>query len=233
MNILALDTSTDACSAAVLSGDVCHAEYTVAPRAHTRLILPMIEQVLQQAGLELPALDALAFGRGPGAFTGVRIAAGVVQGLALAADKPVIPVSALAALAQQAYQEQQTGNVLVAVDARMGEVYWGQYVLQDGRMQLQGTEQVLAPEHAPLPDETGAADWLAVGSGWREYVAELQPRFADYVCGYQTEYLPHAEYIATLAQVALEQGEGVDAAAAQPVYLRNKVAQTIRERAAQ
>lgn len=236
MNILALDTSSDACSAAVLVDEHCYAEFVVEPRAHTRLILPMIEQVLQQAGLELQQIDALAFGRGPGAFTGVRIATGIVQGLALAAAKPVVPVSTLAALAQQAYREQQAEQVLVAVDARMGEVYWGQYALADGVMQLQGEEYVLAPADAPLPDSNSALDsgnWLAVGSGWREYADVLQSRFSACTATYQTDYLPRAEYIAELALTGWERGEAVDAELAQPIYLRNKVAQTIRERAAQ
>lgn len=231
MNILTLDTSSDACSAAVLCDDVCHTEFTVEPRAHTRLILPMIEQVLQQAGMALKDMDALAFGRGPGAFTGVRIAAGVVQGLALAADKPVIAVSTLAALAQQAYREQQAERVLVAVDARMDEVYWGQYELTGGLMQLQGEEQVLAPLDAPLP--SAGSDWLAVGSGWREYAGVLQPRFSAFTDTFLTDYLPRAQYIAYLAAAGWQRGEAVDAERAQPVYLRNKVAQTMRERAAQ
>ncbi|MEZ5535836.1 MAG: tRNA (adenosine(37)-N6)-threonylcarbamoyltransferase complex dimerization subunit type 1 TsaB [Thiolinea sp.] len=237
MNILALDTSSDACSAAVLcgeNGETCFTEFTVEPRAHTRLILPMVESVLQQAGLTLQDMDALTFGRGPGAFTGVRIATGVVQGLALAAGKPVIPVSTLAAIAQQAYQQQQAEKVLVAVDARMGEVYWGQYQLAGTVMQLQGGELVLAPADAPLPGsaESAGSDWLAAGSGWREYAQVLQPRFADYVSAYQADWLPAAEYIARLALDGWKRGEAVDAELAQPVYLRNKVAQTIRERAA-
>ncbi|CAG0911897.1 unnamed protein product, partial [Cyprideis torosa] len=164
------------------------------------------------AGLELQQIDALAFGRGPGAFTGVRIATGIVQGLALAVAKPVLPVSTLAALAQQAYREQQAEQVLVAVDARMGEVYWGQYVLVDGVMQLQGEEYVLAPADAPLPDanpdlnsESGSGSrWLAVGSGWREYANVLQPRFSSLTDACQADYLPHAEYIAELALTGWE-----------------------------
>lgn len=229
MNILALDTSSDACSAALLTDGVCHTEFTVGPRAHTRLILPMIERVLAQGGIELKAVDALAFGRGPGAFTGVRIATGIVQGLALAADKPVVPVSTLAAIAQQAHLEQQAGHVLVAVDARMGEVYWGRYELADGIMQLQGEELVIAPEDAPLPES--GEQWLGAGSGWREYADTLQPRFAGCVKRLNTEYLPAAEYIAHLAAAAWQRGEAVDAELAQPVYLRNKVAETTRERA--
>lgn len=229
MNILALDTSSDACSAALLTDGMCHTEFTVEPRAHTRLILPMIERVLAQGGIELKAVDALAFGRGPGAFTGVRIATGIVQGLALAADKPVVPVSTLAAIAQQAHLEQQASHVLVAVDARMGEVYWGRYELADGIMQLQGEELVIAPEDAPLPES--GEQWLGAGSGWREYADTLQPRFAGCVKRLNAEYLPAAEYIAHLAAAAWQRGEAVDAELAQPVYLRNKVAETTRERA--
>ena len=233
MNILALDTSSDACSAALLSDGVCHTEFTVEARAHTRLILPMVERVLAHGGIELKAVDALAFGRGPGAFTGVRIATGVVQGLALAADKPVVPVSTLAAIAQQAYLQEQAGHVLVAVDARMGEVYWGRYELADGIMQLQGEELVIAPEDAPLPESGGQFQnhWLGAGSGWREHADTLKPRFAGCVSRINAEYLPAAEYIAHLAAAAWQRGEAVDAELAQPVYLRNKVAETTRERA--
>lgn len=234
MNILALDTSSDACSAALYSSGVCHTEFTVEPRAHTRLILPMVEKVLVRGGIALTAIDALAFGRGPGAFTGVRIAAGVVQGLALAADKPVVPVSTLAAIAQQAYLQQQATHVLVAADARMGEVYWGRYELADGIMQLQGEELVIAPEDTPLPEsgDQSGNQWLGAGSGWREYADTLKPRFERCISRINAEYLPSAEYIACLAAAAWQRGEAVDPELAQPVYLRNKVAQTTRERAA-
>ena len=231
MNILVLDTSSDACSAALLSNGVCHTEFTVEARAHTRLILPMVERVLAQGGIALKAVDALAFGRGPGAFTGVRIATGVVQGLALAADKPVVPVSTLAAIAQQAYLQEQASHVLVAVDARMGEVYWGRYELVGGIMQLQGEELVIAPEDAPLPESGEQHQWLGAGSGWREYADTLKSRFVGCVSGINAEYLPAAEYIAHLAAAAWQRGEAVDAELAQPVYLRNKVAETTRERA--
>ncbi|PID34446.1 MAG: tRNA (adenosine(37)-N6)-threonylcarbamoyltransferase complex dimerization subunit type 1 TsaB [Thiotrichales bacterium] len=229
MNILALDTSSDACSAALLMDGVCHAELVVEPRAHTRLILPMVDQVLAQGGIGLNAVDALAFGRGPGAFTGVRIATGVVQGLALAADKPVVPVSTLAAIAQQAYLQQQATHVLVAVDARMSEVYWGRYELVDGIMQVQDEEQVIAPEDVPVPESGG--QWLGAGSGWREYADILKSCLAGCVGEINPDYLPAAEYIAHLAAVAYQKGEVVDPELAQPVYLRNKVAETTRERA--
>ncbi len=230
MKLLALDTSSDACSAAVLTDAGCYAEFTLAARAHTRLILPMVESVLQQAGCRLADLDAIAFGRGPGAFTGIRIATGVVQGLALAANKPVLPVSTLAALALQAHLQQGAERVLVAIDARMGEVYWGEYCLQDGCMQLQGEEQVLAPEDAPWP-VAAAATYQAIGSGWAAYADTLLPRFAACLQAEPVDSLPAAEFIAQLAKADWLAGKALPASAAQPVYLRNKIAQTIRERA--
>ena len=138
MKILALDTSTEACSAAVYADKQVYAQFALTPREHTRLILPMVEKVLGDADLRLQDVDAIAVGRGPGAFTGIRIGVGVAQGLAMAADKPILPVSTLAALAQQAYVQQGATQVLAALDARMQEVYWGQYSLKDGIMQLQG-----------------------------------------------------------------------------------------------
>lgn len=227
MKLLAIDTSSDACSAAVLAGGVFHVEFELTPRAHTQLILPMVESVLQRAGLRLQEVDALAFGRGPGAFTGVRIAAGVVQGLALAAGKPVLPVSTLAALAQQAWVQQGASKVLVALDARMGEVYWGAYGLEGGQMRLLGEEHVLPPEGILMPQDSG---WFAVGSGWQAYPV-LAERFAGVLAGMQATWLPSAEFIAQLAQQDWIQGRAVSAELAQPVYLRNKIAQTTRERA--
>ena len=122
MKLLALDTSTEACSVAVYSDGVTFSAFELTPREHTHKILPMIEQVLAQVALRLSEVDALVVGRGPGAFTGIRIGIGVAQGLALAADKPVIPVSTLAALAQQAYQQYGATQVLAALDARMNEM---------------------------------------------------------------------------------------------------------------
>ncbi|MEZ5447498.1 MAG: tRNA (adenosine(37)-N6)-threonylcarbamoyltransferase complex dimerization subunit type 1 TsaB [Thiolinea sp.] len=229
MKLLALDTSSDACSVAVRMDDDCHLQHVCEPRAHARLILPMIEQALQHSGLTLAGLDAIAFGRGPGSFTGLRIAAGIVQGLALAADKPVLPISTLAAIAQQAHAEQAADQVLVASDARMGEVYWGAFVVQDGIMQLQGEEQVLDPALAPLPKaESGM--WTAAGTGWAAYAEQLLPRFQTRLSNVHAELEPQADYLSLLAARAWQQGLAVSAEQAQPVYLRNKVAQTLRER---
>lgn len=228
MPILALDTSSDACSASVLTATHCFTEFELTPRAHTQLILPMIESVLKQAHLELADMDAIAFGRGPGAFTGVRIATGVAQGLALAANKPVLPISTLAALAQQAYQQQQASKVLVALDARMGEVYWGVFTVIDGQVQLQGEEQVLIPSAIELPD---ANDYVAVGSGWAAYPA-LAERAASVIHATYTDWLPSAEFIAHLAWQDYLAGKAIPPEQAQPIYLRNKIAQTTQERLA-
>lgn len=229
MKLLAIDTSSDACSAAVLTDAACHVEFEMTPRAHTRLILPMVESVLQQAGMQLTEVDAIAFGRGPGAFTGVRIATGVAQGLALAAGKPVLPVSTLAALAQRAWQDAGAERVLAALDARMDEVYWGEYVVQDGYMRLQAEEMVISPESVPVPEGGG---WVAIGSAWLAYPEVLAQRLGNRVSATHADWLPSAEYIARLAVPDWQQGRALSAEQAQPVYLRNKVAQTTQERAA-
>src|SRR5690554_5815499 len=136
--LLALDTATEACSAALLhEGRVFHCAEVV-PREHAQRLLPMIESLLQQAQIQLEQVDALVFGRGPGAFTGVRIATGMVQGLAFATGKPVIGISNLAALAQRAYREHGATQVCAAIDARMDEVYWGCYQAVEGIMELIG-----------------------------------------------------------------------------------------------
>lgn len=227
MKLLALDTSTEACSAAVYADGTTFSEFELTPRAHTQLILPMVDKVLSAAGLRLQDVDALAVGCGPGAFTGIRIGVGVAQGLAMASDKLVIPLSTLAALAQQAYVQHGATQVLVALDARMGEVYWGQYVLQDGLMQLQGVEQVCSPMDAPLPATTG---WFAIGHGWSAYAEALQARFAGKLTGMDTDSLPAAEFMLPLAVAEWLAGRAVAPEEAQPVYLRNKIALTTKER---
>ena len=171
MKILALDTATEACSAALLSGDgSVYERHDIAPRRHAELILPMVDGILTEAGLGLNDLDAIAFGRGPGAFTGVRIAAGVTQGLALGAGLPVIPVSSLAALAQPALGK--AAIVLPAIDARMGEVYWAAYESdQDGLVTALAGEQVALARCGtgfPQPGKSSAsaAAGAPTGSAW-------------------------------------------------------------------
>ncbi|WP_213876960.1 tRNA (adenosine(37)-N6)-threonylcarbamoyltransferase complex dimerization subunit type 1 TsaB [Pseudomonas sp. dw_358] len=216
--LLALDTATEACSVALLNDGKVLSHYEVIPRLHAQKLLPMIQQLLSEAGIALSAVDAIGFGRGPGAFTGVRIAIGVVQGLAFALDRPVLPVSNLALLAQRAWREHGASQVAAAIDARMDEVYWGCYTEQAGEMCLAGDEAVLAPESVVLPGEAGG-DWFGAGTGWG-----YADRLAVEASAMDAGMLPHALDLLTLAQFAWARGEGLAADLAQPVYLRDKVA---------
>lgn len=222
MKILALDTSSDACSVALLIDGEARVHTELAPRRHTELILPMIEQLLAEAGIGLGALDGLAFGRGPGSFTGVRIATGVAQGIAFGADIPVAPVSTLAALASGCRREQGQGRVLAAFDARMGEVYWAACEARgEGRVEFLGSEIVCAPGQVPLPPGEG---WHGAGSGWSVYGTELLQRVGGDVTGLSPDLQCSAWDIALIGQRQIAAGQGGEAAQAQPVYLRNEVA---------
>lgn len=216
--LLALDTATEACSVALLHDGKVLSHYEVIPRLHAQKLLPMIQAMLAEAGIALSAVDAIAFGRGPGAFTGVRIAIGVVQGLAFALERPVLPVSNLALLAQRALREHGVEQVAAAIDARMDEVYWGCYQQRAGEMCLLGAEAVLAPEQVSLP--AGACgDWFGAGTGW-----SYADRLPVAVTAQDAGMLPHALDLLTLAEFAWARGEGIAADLAQPVYLRDKVA---------
>lgn len=216
--LLALDTATEACSVALLHDGNVLSHYEVIPRLHAQRLLPMIKDILAQAGIGMSALDAIAFGRGPGAFTGVRIAIGVVQGLAFALDRPVLPVSNLAVLAQRAWREQGARQVASAIDARMDEVYWGCYRETAGEMRLVGSEAVMPPEQASLPVDADG-DWFGSGTGWG-YAERIPVK----VSGQDASLLPHAQDLLALASFAWARGEAVSADEAQPVYLRDKVA---------
>ncbi|MCW8922307.1 MAG: tRNA (adenosine(37)-N6)-threonylcarbamoyltransferase complex dimerization subunit type 1 TsaB [Gammaproteobacteria bacterium] len=222
MKLLALDTSTEACSAALsIDGEIKH-HYKVAPREHTHLILGMIESLLQDAGLKASDIDVMAFARGPGSFMGVRVAAGVVQGIAFAHSIPVVPVSSLAAIASVAMQQTGESQVLAAIDARMREVYWGAYRrYDDGQVVLQGEEIVVAPEKAPIPE---AGEWVAAGTGWGSYGDVMKPALPDRCIISLDECFPSAESVARLAIGVYENGGAVAAAEAIPVYLRDNVA---------
>ena len=225
MKLLALDTSTHACSAALfIDGEIC-ARFELTPKAHTKLLLPMIDSLFAEAGLNLTQLDALAFGAGPGSFTGLRIATGVVQGLAFGADLPVVPVSTLAALAQPFSPEL----AFVAMDARIGEIFWGVYQKNaEGFMELVGKEAVLPVSHITFPNQNA----IGIGSGWQVYKNELMERTQNLVSQIHSDVLPHASEIAKLGVYGFKNGMAVAAEFAQPVYLRDKVAQTESERAA-
>ena len=224
MKLLAFDTSTEACSAALALGDAILQREELAPRRHAELILPMVDSLLQEAGLRLRDLDALAFGRGPGAFTGVRLAAGIAQGLALGAGLPVLPVSSLAALAQGATDPADA--LLATMDARMGEIYWGLFEpANGGAARLIAGERVSDPAAVALP---AGRSFFAIGSGWETYGALLAERFKGRVTGAAPARRPRARDLLPLAQAELQQGRGLPPEQALPVYLRNEVAQKPR-----
>ena len=217
MKILALDTSTEACSVALWADGAVTERFELGNR-HSDRILPITQEVLAQAGLSLRQLDAVAFGRGPGSFTGLRICAGVAQGLAFGADVPVVPVSSLAALAQGV----DAPRVLAAFDARMGQIYFGDYVRNDqGLAELVGAEQLIAPVAIPLP---GEKDWVGAGSGWDQYHALLSARRGVQVTRWLKQAYPRARFVAELAVAAYRAGQAVAAEQALPVYLRDEVA---------
>ncbi len=222
MKLLAIDTATEACSAALsIDGEISE-RYEIAPRKHAELILPMIDELLVDAGCTLLQMDAIAFGRGPGAFTGVRIGTGVVQGLAFSIDCPVVPVSSLAAMAYGAMAAFNAGNVLAGIDARMGEVYWGVYQRSaDGGVQLLDEERVCKPEEAFIP---ASGNWIGAGTAWQTYGDELTARYDDLSGEYYPDLFPRGRDVAALGVIGFQTGDMVSADEAQPVYLRNNVA---------
>ncbi|MDD1792920.1 tRNA (adenosine(37)-N6)-threonylcarbamoyltransferase complex dimerization subunit type 1 TsaB [Enterovibrio makurazakiensis] len=219
--ILAVDTATENCSVALKVGDETIARCEIAPREHTTKILPMVDSVLAEAGLTLNQLDALAFGRGPGSFTGVRIGIGIAQGLAFGANLPMVGVSTLAAMAQQAYRRHQADHVLATIDARMNEIYAGGFQrLDNGDWTTVVEEAVLPP--ALFNPQLANASWFTAGTGWQAYpdlISQLHLETTDSGVLY-----PEAEDMLILAYHALARGEAVDAEHASPVYLRDTVA---------
>lgn len=216
--LLALDSSTEACSVALLDGDVVIERYVEAPREHMLHLLPMVDELMAERGLKLRDLDAIAFARGPGSFTGLRICLGVVQGLAFGAQLPVIPISTLAALAQSGAADVPAGTrILGAIDARMDEVYWAWF-----EKAVNGLVQPLGDEHLSAPEQVGAAAHAAaigVGSGW-----SYRPRLCDAGFAHiDPALLPRARAIAALALPVWNAGGAVDVEQALPVYLRDKV----------
>jgi tRNA threonylcarbamoyladenosine biosynthesis protein TsaB len=220
--ILALDTSTDACSCAVLKDGELHERFAVIPRQHAKELLPMVRALLQDLGLGFASLDAIAFGRGPGSFTGLRIAAGVTQGLAYGANLPVIPVSTLAALAMQARETAKGRAVLSVIDARIDEVYWALFKDGEALPQLVGIEHLSVPEDIVI-DATLSGPLIAVGSG-----LALSQRFPQAISSRLAARLPdehpRAGAIARIAGVLYDRGVRVAAQDVEPLYLRDQVA---------
>ncbi len=226
--LLALDASSSACSAALLrrrpgADDELLSRFALTPREHTRRLLPMVDEVLAEAGVAPTELDAVAYGHGPGSFTGLRIAAGTAQGLAYGLDRPLIGVSTLAALALGAHRRHHFRWLVTALDARMGEIYVAAWQCRDGLPEPLLDEAVMAPERLRLPNGHADHDWVGVGSGWglwEQMPAEVQAGLGQHL----PELEADAADMALLAMHDLESGGGQPAHLAQPVYLRNEVA---------
>lgn len=215
MKLLAIDTSSAACSIALMIDEDVHSHHELAPMQQTKLVLPMIEALLRNHHLTLKELDAIAFGQGPGSFTGVRLATSVAQSLAFAAEKPLIPVSSLAALAQAAYAALGWEKLLVATDARMQEVYWGAYEIVAGHARLVDQESVSVPEKITAI----SAAWCGVGDAWEVY----QTRIAYTPLHQDATRLPMATGVLPLAKEKFLHKQWVSALDALPVYLRDEV----------
>ncbi|SHH03578.1 tRNA (adenosine(37)-N6)-threonylcarbamoyltransferase complex dimerization subunit type 1 TsaB [Massilia sp. CF038] len=220
--ILALETSSELASCALLKEDTLFARASSGVRTHSQAILPLVQELLAEAGITLADCDAIAFGAGPGSFTGVRTACGIAQGLAYGAGLPVLPLMTLDAMALACREQSGARDILAVLDARMGEVYWAQYhdgVLTAGPALCAPADLAALPTDGPL---------TACGNGLSAY----PEAFADraWRAGALTEIMPHAAQIAQLAVAALAAGAAVAPAAAQPLYLRNKIAYTSAER---
>jgi tRNA threonylcarbamoyladenosine biosynthesis protein TsaB len=226
--LLALDTSAAACSVALLQDTHIDECFELAARDHTRLILPMVDELLTRHGLSLGQLDGIAFGRGPGSFTGLRICAGVVQGLAFGAGLPVLAVSSLAAVARGFFEQQSAppqAPALVCMDARMDELYFAAYEDEPGGgVALQGEEQLLAPGDLRLGALKSVSRGLtALGSGWH-YLSQMPDVMATDFAVIDCDVLPRARHIAQLGALLLHRGEVLQPQRAEPVYLRQQVA---------
>ena len=227
MKLLAFETATEACSVALwVDGEVLE-RFEVAPRRHAELALPWAEQLLADAGIARAQLDAIAIGRGPGAFTGVRLAIAIGQGVAFALDRPVLPVSTLAALAYPGACDAPGHGVLAAIDARMGEVYTGAFAWRDGTLHALVDEALHAPGAIPAP--VGADAWHGVGTGFAALDGELARSLGARLDTIDAGALPHAAAVARLGAAAYARGEAIAAEQIEPAYLRNNVALTLEQ----
>jgi tRNA threonylcarbamoyladenosine biosynthesis protein TsaB len=222
LKILALETATEACSAAVWQDGEVIERFELGLR-HSQRILSMVEEVLVECGSSLRQMDALAYSRGPGSFTGLRIGAGVAQGLAYGADLPVVPVSTLLALAQG----QDAGRVLAALDARMGQVYWGLCADSGSGKVLMGPERVSTPKDLVL---SGEGTWVGVGSGWDAHAPALLACLGSRISAWLPGIRPRARHVAELGARGYAGGSAVAAQEALPLYVRDDVAQKSSER---
>ncbi|MDO9239489.1 MAG: tRNA (adenosine(37)-N6)-threonylcarbamoyltransferase complex dimerization subunit type 1 TsaB [Methylicorpusculum sp.] len=227
MKLLAVETATEACSAALFINGEIREHFELAPRTHTQRILPMIEALMTEADLRPQQLDAVAFGCGPGSFTGVRIATGVIQGIAFGADLPVVPISTLAALAQDAFDSTNESVIFSAIDARLSEIFWAVYLRDaNGFAELVGKENVIPADLADACHQKG----IGVGSAWRVYSEVLLAKLTQSVISFDADRLPRAAAVASLGVRGMLAGRAVSVEVAMPVYLRDKVAKKESER---
>jgi tRNA threonylcarbamoyladenosine biosynthesis protein TsaB len=227
---LAVDTATEACSVALSLDGKIHERFEIVHREHTQKLLPMIQALMADSGKSFAQLDGIACGIGPGSFAGVRIGVGVVKGLALARNLPVVGVSSLAMLAQRAMRLGGAAQVVAAIDARMNEVYFGAYRRgADGRAEAIIVECVCAAERAPPLD---AGSWTAAGTGWAPYEAALRSALGVSLEKIDSAALPHAEDALHLALPEFSAGRAIPSDALSPAYLRDNVALTLAEQAA-
>lgn len=224
MNLLAFDTSTEFLSIAMVRGEALFRFDTLAGQSHSQLILPEIQKLLTSANMPLSDLNGLVFGAGPGSFTGVRIAAGVAQGLAFGANLQVVGVCTLMALAQASGADK----VIACLDARMGEVYHAAYVKEHGVWQAIYEPGLYKPD--AVPAIAGNA-WVGVGSGWKTYAEILVARYDSQLTQVLPELLPQATAMIELAQAIFANGQALHAGDAMPIYIRNRVALKTAERA--
>lgn len=230
MKLLAFETATEACSVALYLDGQVRERFELAPRRHAELALPWAQALLEEAGVARAQLDAVAVGRGPGAFTGVRLGIALAQGIGLALDRPLVAVSTLEVLAAAA-PEEGPDRVLAAIDARMGEVYAGAYAREGGRLVLLQREQVLAPDAVRLPAGEGGP-WQGVGTGFGAADGLLARHLQADLARVDATALPRAGVLARLAAAAFGRGEAVPAGQVEPAYLRDNVALTLAEQQA-
>lgn len=223
MNLLAFDTSTEFLSLALLKGEEVFTFDINAGQTHSQIILPQIRALLETANLQLSELQGIAFGAGPGSFTGVRIAAGVAQGLGFGANLPVVSICTLLALAEAAGEDQ----VIACLDARMGEVYHAAYARVAGDWQTVIAPGLYKPESVPTLIGAG---WIGAGSGWQTYGEQLGAFYASQLQGVKPQLLPSASAIVHLAKPIFVKGNAKPASEAMPIYIRNRVALKTAER---
>lgn len=221
MKFLALDTAASRCSVALLLDGALMEVDAPAERVQAESVLPMVEKLLTEAGIPLRRLDAVAFGRGPGAFTGLRVAAAVAQGLAYGAGLPVVPVSNLAALALAAHRRHAAAQVVACLDARLQEVYWAAFSTAPGALIEPLTAEALCPPGEVVPPPSGP--WFGAGSGWSAYGEALKARVSG-LEGVDAALSATAGDVARLAAEAFKQGVALPPEQAVPVYLRDNVA---------